>query len=87
MCNKISKVQNLNETYFVNEVKTQLREKPLRGSQTQEIHYLEDKASTKTVTLTYLMQRSYLALWHVTQRERLPTKLPTWNCLQWIPLP
>jgi len=38
---------------FVNEVETQLREKPLRGSQTQEIYYSEDKVSTKTVTLTY----------------------------------
>jgi hypothetical protein len=26
-------------------VKTQLKEKPLRGSQTQEFHYSEDKAS------------------------------------------
>jgi hypothetical protein len=37
---------------FVDEVETQLREKPLRGSQTQEFHYLEDKARYKTVTLT-----------------------------------
>jgi len=29
--------------YFVNEVETQLREKPLRGSQTQEIHYQKTK--------------------------------------------
>jgi hypothetical protein len=27
------------------------REKPLRGSQTQEIHYSEDKASYKAVVL------------------------------------
>jgi hypothetical protein len=73
--------------YFTNEVETQLREKPLRSSQTQDIHYLEDKASNKAVTLTYPMQRSYLALWHVTQHERLPTKSPTWRGLQWIPLP
>jgi hypothetical protein len=53
MCNKISKVRNLNETYFVNEVETKLREKSLRGSQTQEIYYLEDKASYKAVALTY----------------------------------
>jgi hypothetical protein len=38
---------------FVNEVKTQLREKQLWGSQTQDIHYLEDKASHKAVALTY----------------------------------
>jgi hypothetical protein len=34
-------------------VETQSREKPLRGSQPQEFHYLEDKARYKTVTLTY----------------------------------
>jgi len=38
---------------FVNEMETQLREKPLWGSQTQDIHYSEDKASYKAVTLTY----------------------------------
>jgi hypothetical protein len=38
---------------FVDEVETQLREKPLRGSQTQEFHYSEDIARYKTVTLTY----------------------------------
>jgi hypothetical protein len=40
------------DKYFVDEVKTQLREKPLRGSQTQEFHYLEDIARYKTVTIT-----------------------------------
>jgi hypothetical protein len=29
---------------FVNEVETQLKEKPLRGSQTQDIYHSEDKA-------------------------------------------
>jgi cytochrome oxidase assembly protein ShyY1 len=38
---------------FVDEVETQLREKPLRGSQTQDIHYSEDQARYKAVTLTY----------------------------------
>jgi predicted kinase len=38
---------------FVDEVETQLREKPLRGSQTQDIYYSEDKARYKIVTLTY----------------------------------
>jgi hypothetical protein len=33
-------------------VETQLREKPLRGSQTQEFHYSEDITRYKTVTLT-----------------------------------
>jgi len=42
-----------NTRIFVNEVEIQLREKPLRGSQTQDIHYSEDKARYKAVTLTY----------------------------------
>jgi hypothetical protein len=37
---------------FVDEVETQLREKSFRGSQTQDIHYSEDKASYKAVALT-----------------------------------
>jgi hypothetical protein len=41
------------DRYFVDEVETQLREKPLRGSQTQDIPYLEDKARYKAVTHTY----------------------------------
>jgi hypothetical protein len=41
------------DKYFVDEVETQLREKPLRGSQNQDIHYSEDKASYKAVALTY----------------------------------
>jgi len=41
------------DKYFVDEVETQLREKPLRGSQIQDIHYSEDKASYKVVALTY----------------------------------
>jgi hypothetical protein len=52
VCNKILNGE-LKETYFVDEVETQLREKPLRGSQTQDIHYSEDKARYKAVTLTY----------------------------------
>jgi cytochrome oxidase assembly protein ShyY1 len=38
---------------FVNKVETQLKKKPLRGSQTKDIHYSEDKASYKPVALTY----------------------------------
>jgi hypothetical protein len=34
-------------------VETQLKEKSLRGSQTQEFHYSEDKSSNKAVTLSY----------------------------------
>jgi len=46
VCNKIFKLQNLKrDKYFVDEVETQLREKLLQGSQTQNIHYSEDKAS------------------------------------------
>jgi hypothetical protein len=41
------------DKYFVDEVETQLRGKPLRGSQNQDIYYLEDKARYKAVTLTY----------------------------------
>jgi hypothetical protein len=41
------------DKYFVDEVETQLIETPLRGSQTQDIHYSEDKARYKAVTLTY----------------------------------
>jgi len=52
-CNKISKCGIKRDRYFVNEVETQLREKLLRGSQTQDIHYLEDKVSYKAVALTY----------------------------------
>jgi hypothetical protein len=45
--------RKVNDTQiFVDEVETLLREKPLRGNQTQEFHYLEDKARYKTVTLT-----------------------------------
>jgi len=41
------------DKYFVGEVETQLREKPLRDSQTQDIHYSEDKARYKVVALRY----------------------------------
>jgi len=53
MCNKILNAEIKGDKYFVNEVETQLREKPLRGSQTQDFHYSEDKARYKAVTLTY----------------------------------
>jgi hypothetical protein len=39
--------------YFVNEVETQLREKLLRGSQTQDFYYSEDKTNNKALALTY----------------------------------
>jgi hypothetical protein len=42
------------DKFFFNEVKTQLRVKPLRGNQTQGTHYSEDKASYKALVLTYL---------------------------------
>jgi len=53
MCNQILNAEFKEDKYFVDEVETQLREKPLRGSQTQDIHYSEDKASYKVVALTY----------------------------------
>jgi hypothetical protein len=50
----VNNMRKINDTMiFVNEVETRLREKPLWGSQTQDIHYLEDKARYKIVTLTY----------------------------------
>jgi hypothetical protein len=53
VCNKIFKLRNLNDKYFVDEVETQLREKSLRRSQTQDIRYSEDKANYKVVAFTY----------------------------------
>jgi hypothetical protein len=53
VCNKILNAEIEGDKYFVDEVETQLREKPLRGSQTQDFHYSEDKARYKAVTLTY----------------------------------
>jgi hypothetical protein len=50
---KISMQKVNNTKIFVDEVETQSREKPLRGSQTQEFHYSKDKARYKIVTLTY----------------------------------
>jgi hypothetical protein len=46
--------ENKRDKIFVDEVETLWREKLLRGSQTQDIHYTEDKASYKTLVLTYL---------------------------------
>jgi hypothetical protein len=51
---KIKAQRKINDTQiFVDEVETQLRKKPLRGSQIQEFHYSEDIARYKIVTLTY----------------------------------
>jgi hypothetical protein len=56
-------MRNLKEDgYFVNKVKTQLREKTPQGSQTQDICYSESKASYKVIALTYPIQWSYLEL-------------------------
>jgi hypothetical protein len=52
VCNKISKCGIKGEKYFVNKMEAQSREKSLRGSQTQDIHYSEDKTSYKVVALT-----------------------------------
>jgi hypothetical protein len=53
VCNKILNAEFKGDKYFVDEVETQLREKPLWGSQTQDIHYSEDKASYGVVALTF----------------------------------
>jgi hypothetical protein len=42
MCNKILNVELKGDKYFVDEVETQLREKLLLDSQTQDIHYSKD---------------------------------------------
>jgi hypothetical protein len=42
-----------NTRIFVNEVETQDENKPLQGSQTQDIDYSEDKTRYKIVTLIY----------------------------------
>jgi hypothetical protein len=53
MSTKIKAQRKVNDTQiFADEVETQLREKPLWGSQTQEFHYSKDIARYKTVTLT-----------------------------------
>jgi len=52
VCNKISKCEIRGDRYFVKEVETHSRKKPLRDSQTQDIHNLEDKTSYKAVALT-----------------------------------
>jgi hypothetical protein len=53
VCNKILNAEIKGDKHFVDEVETQLREKPLRGSQTQDFHYSENKARYKAVRLTY----------------------------------
>jgi hypothetical protein len=53
VCNKILNAEIKGDKYFVDEVETQLREKPLQGSQTQDLHYSEDNTSYKVVALTY----------------------------------
>jgi hypothetical protein len=49
----ILNAENKRDKIFVDEVETLWREKLLWGSQTQEIHYTEDKASYKILVLTY----------------------------------
>jgi hypothetical protein len=56
VCNKCQQkssiAENKRHIVFVDEVEIQLREKPLRVSQTQEFYYSEDEARYKIVTLT-----------------------------------
>jgi len=49
----ILNAENKRDKIFVDEVETLLRVKLLWGSQIHEIHYTEDKASYKTLILTY----------------------------------
>jgi hypothetical protein len=59
-------MRKLNDTeIFVDEVETQLREKPLRGNQTQDIHYSEDKARYKIVALRYTRYSGHTLLSNV----------------------
>jgi hypothetical protein len=51
-CNKILNAEFKRDKYFVDEVETLIKKKPLRGSQIHEIHYSEDKASNKALVLT-----------------------------------
>jgi hypothetical protein len=53
LCNKILNAESKRDKCFVDEAETQLRQKPLQGSQTRDMYYSEDKASYKAVTLTY----------------------------------
>jgi hypothetical protein len=53
VCNKILNEEIKGDEYFVDEVEIQLREKLLWGSQTQDIHYWEDKTRYKVVAFTY----------------------------------
>jgi cytochrome oxidase assembly protein ShyY1 len=62
---KNNNAKNKWHRYFVDEVETQLREKPLRDSQTQDIHYSEDKARYKIVTLTYTRRSGRILLSNV----------------------
>jgi len=53
VCNKILNEEFKGDKYFIDEVKTQLREKSLQGSQTQEFHYSEDKVNNKAIAFIY----------------------------------
>jgi hypothetical protein len=50
---KILNAEYKEDKIFVIKVETLWKEKTLRGSQTQDIHYTENKASYKTLVLTY----------------------------------
>jgi len=56
---KILNAENKRDKIFVDELETLWREKPLRGSRTQNIHYTVDKASYKTLVFTYLWCSSH----------------------------
>jgi hypothetical protein len=56
VCNSVQQnitMQKLKRQMFYLRSENSIKRKPLRGSQTQDIHYSEDKASYKPVALAY----------------------------------
>jgi hypothetical protein len=68
------------DIYFVKEVETQLREKPLQGSQTLDFHYSKDKTSNKALALTYPLCNGHIVhsdVYLYTNASQ-PGLLPEW---------
>jgi hypothetical protein len=62
MYNKILNAKFKGDKYFVDEEETQLREKPLQGSQTQDPLFRRQSKLQSNNTHILLMQWSYLEL-------------------------
>jgi hypothetical protein len=77
---KYLNVEFKEDRYFINEVETQLREKLLRDSQTQDFHYLKDKTSNKALALTYLISSGHTMLsdMYLYTNASQPGLLPEW---------